>query len=154
MRRLMAFVAAGSLLAPTFAAAGDRYDQHPPGWARGAHYPVYYRGARHYHYPSRNYYYYYDHHHKGHGGDSDDAAWAIGGLVLGATLATVAASTREAEAAQESQPLPSLPRSARSSPATTRWPTTRLATPTWRVSATRTGAERGRCCRADQSPNA
>lgn len=95
MRRLMAIVAAGSLLAPAFAAAGDRYDQPPPGWARGAHYPAYYRGARHYYYPNRNYYYYYDHHHKGHGGDSDDAAWAIGGLVLGATLATVAASNRK-----------------------------------------------------------
>jgi hypothetical protein len=105
MRRLIAIVAAGSLLAPTFAAAGDHYDHARPGWARGAHYPAYYRGADYYYYPRRNYYY-YDYHHKGHGSDSDDAAWAIGGLVLGATLATVAASNREAVVSRESQPLP------------------------------------------------
>jgi hypothetical protein len=105
----MALVAAGSLLAPTFAAAGEGYDQHRPTWPGGPHYPAHYRGAGHYYYPKHGYYYRYDHYHhyhNGHGGDSDDAAWAIGGLVLGATLATVAASNREAAVSQEPQPMP------------------------------------------------
>jgi hypothetical protein len=101
----LVFVAAASLLVPTLATAGDRDDHARPGWARAAHYPAYYPGARYYYYPGRSYYY-YDHHHHGHGSDSDDAAWAIGGLVLGATLATVAAANRETVESRESQPLP------------------------------------------------
>jgi hypothetical protein len=93
MTRLLALVAAGSLLIPTFAFAGVGHGRHDRGWGPPGHY------ARYYDYPS---YYHYGHHSHG---DSDDAAWAIGGLVLGAIIGSTAAR-HDAEASQASAPLP------------------------------------------------
>ena len=96
MKRLIALVAAGSILLPTLASAGDGHGRHHRGWGPPGH------SAGHYAYPP----YYYNGYHKHHShGDSDEAAWAIGGLVLGALIGSAAAK-REAEVAQASAPMP------------------------------------------------
>lgn len=86
MKRLIVFAALGSLLAAPLASADPRRGPPPPYRvpppAYGYHYPVY--------------------HHYGHGKghDSDDAAWAIGGLVLGAIIGTAAARAEQQRTAQ------------------------------------------------------
>jgi len=97
MKRLIVFSALGSLLAAPLAYAGPPHG--PPGH-RGPPPPAY-----GYYYPS------YQHHGHKKGGDSDDAAWAIGGLVLGAIIGTAAAraESRQAQATMaesSSTPLP------------------------------------------------
>lgn len=99
MKRLIVFSALGSLLAAPLAYAG------PPHWTPPGHRyapPPAYR----YYYPN-----YYHHHGHRNGGDSDDAAWAIGGLVLGAVIGTAAARAEQREEqatvyAPSSAPLP------------------------------------------------
>jgi hypothetical protein len=96
MKRFIVFSALGSLLAAPLAYAGPPHwtppgHRRPPPPAYGYYYPAY-----HYHGHDR-------------GGDSDDAAWAIGGLVLGAIIGTAAAraESREAPATESSSaPLP------------------------------------------------
>jgi hypothetical protein len=99
MKRLIVFSALGSLLAAPLAYAG------PPHWTPPGHrYPP--PPAYRYYYPN-----YYHHHGHKNGGDSDDAAWAIGGLVLGAVIGTAAARAEQREEqatayAPSSAPLP------------------------------------------------
>jgi hypothetical protein len=104
MKRFIALLAAFSMLAPTLAAA-DGYDRHGKRWGPPGHTKHYDGGRYDRYYPARDYYrydrYYRGHKHK----DSDDAAWAIGGLVLG-TIIGSAAARRSGPAYQESQPLP------------------------------------------------
>ena len=97
MQRFIVLSALSSLLVAPLAHAS------PPNWVPPGH-----RGpppaAYGHYYPT-----YYRHGHR-HGGDSDDAAWAIGGLVLGAIIGTAAARA-ESRAAQgtiepTSTPLP------------------------------------------------
>jgi hypothetical protein len=93
MKRFIVFSALGSLLAAPLASAG------PPHWTPPGH-----RGppppAYGYYYPAYSY-----HRYKG-GSDSDDAAWAIGGLVLGAIIGTAAARAESREV-QATAPEPS-----------------------------------------------
>lgn len=104
MKRFIALLAALSMLAPTLAAA-DGYDRHGKRWGPPGHTKHYYGGRYDRYYPARDYYR-YDRHYRGHKhSDSDDAAWAIGGLVLG-TIIGSAAARRSGPAYQESQPLP------------------------------------------------
>jgi len=94
MKRFIVFAALGSLLAAPLAYAG------PPHWTPPGHRRP----------PPPTYGYYYPaYHYHGHGrdGDSDDAAWAIGGLVLGAIIGTAAARAESREAlAKESSSAP------------------------------------------------
>ena len=85
MKRFIAFSALGSLLAAPLAYGG------PPRWAPPGH-----RGPPP---PAYGHYYppYSHHRHKG-GGDSDEVAWAIGGLVLGAIVGTAVARAERREA--------------------------------------------------------
>lgn len=105
MKRIIAFLAAVSMLAPTLASAGDGYDRHGKRWGPPGHSRSYYGGRHDRYYPASNYYR-YDRYYRGHKhNDSDDAAWAIGGLVLG-TIIGSAAARRSGPAYQDSQPLP------------------------------------------------
>ena len=104
MKRLIVLTALGSFLTAPLAVA-DPPRGPPPGYR--AH-PVY--GAPHYrHYYGYRYPTYYRH---GHSHGSDDAAWAIGGLVLGAVIGTAAARAEQRSDAQQagytpaSTPLP------------------------------------------------
>lgn len=97
MKRLIVFTALGSLLTVPLAYAG------PPHWTPPGH--------RHAPPPAYGQYYpAYHHHGRKKGGDSDDAAWAIGGLVLGAIIGTAAAKAerraQETADAPSSAPLP------------------------------------------------
>ncbi|MCM2312289.1 MAG: hypothetical protein NDI84_12890 [Steroidobacteraceae bacterium] len=90
MKRLIALATVGSLLAAPLAAADPRHG--PPGHrGHSAPYHGYYGGYR---YPYTPVYYRHGHHN---GNDSDDAAWAIGGLVLGAIIGTAAAKAEQRE---------------------------------------------------------
>jgi hypothetical protein len=105
MKRLIAFAAIGSLLAAPLAAADPRRGPPPGHRGHSAPHHGYYAGYR---YPYSPVYY---HHGHRNGNDSDDAAWAIGGLVLGAIIGTAAARAeqRESQATQyqwSSTPLP------------------------------------------------
>lgn len=104
MKSLIALLAAGSLLLPTVASADGGHDRHGKHWGPPGHSARYYEGPRHYdhYYP---YYRYYGYRGHGHDDDSDEAAWAIGGLVLG-TIIGSAAARRAADVQQDSQPLP------------------------------------------------
>jgi hypothetical protein len=98
MKGLIIFTALGSLLTAPLAYAG------PPRWTPPGH--------RYAPPPAYGHYYPAHHHHgQGKGGDSDDAAWAIGGLVLGAIIGTAAAKAEQRQAqetvyAPSSTPLP------------------------------------------------
>ena len=105
MKQLIVFAAVGSLLVSPLAAAGDRYDRHDKRWGPPAHSAAYHGSRGYYRYPA----YPPGYHHKHHkGSDNDDAAWAIGGLVLGAIIGSAAARSeqRRVEAAPASTPLP------------------------------------------------
>lgn len=90
MKRLVVFTALGSLLTAPLAYADSPHGRAPghraPPPAYGHYYPSYY--------------------HYGHkkNRDSDDAAWAIGGLVLGAIIGTAAAKAEQREAQQREAP--------------------------------------------------
>ena len=105
MKQLIVFAAVGSLLASPLAAAGDRHDRHGKRWGPPAHSAAYHGSRGYYRYPAypSSYHHY---HHKG--GDGDEAAWAIGGLVLGAIIGSAAARSeqRQVDAAPASAPLP------------------------------------------------
>lgn len=104
MKRFIALLAALSMLAPTLAAA-DGYDRRDKRWGPPGQSKHYYGGRYDRYYPASNYYR-YDRYYRGNKhNDSDDAAWAIGGLVLG-TIIGSAAAKRSAPVYQESQPLP------------------------------------------------
>lgn len=93
MKRLVVIAAVGSLLAAPLASA-DPPRGPPPGHRYAQSGPQHgYHGA--YRYPSN----YYKHGHK-RGSDSDDAAWAIGGLVLGAIIGSAAAKAEQRRAAE------------------------------------------------------
>lgn len=96
MKRLIAFTALGSLLVAPMAYAGPHHGI-PPGHRRPPP-------------PAYGYYYppYYHHGHK-RGNDSDDAAWAIGGLVLGAIIGTAAAKAEQREDQESGYQSPSTP---------------------------------------------
>lgn len=108
MKRLIAFAAIGSLLASPLAGADPRHGpppghRGPPGYS-----PAYHGYHGGYRYPNAPVYYRHGH---GNGNDSDDAAWAIGGLVLGAIIGTAAAKAQQREAQEpgrewSSTPLP------------------------------------------------
>ena len=85
MKRLIVFTALGSFLAAPLAYAGPPHGT-PPGHRRPP--------------PPAYGYYYPGYHYYGHkkNKDSDDAAWAIGGLVLGAIIGTAAARAEQREA--------------------------------------------------------
>ncbi len=105
MKKLLAVLAAGSLLIPTFASAdGGGHGRH--GKRGGAHgySSGYYGGHGQYgrYYPYQSYGRYYGHHDDD---DSDEALWAVGGLVLG-TIIGSAATRNAAAASQVSAPLP------------------------------------------------
>lgn len=104
MKRFIAFLAALSMLAPTLAAA-DGYDRHGRRWSPPGHSSHYYGGRYDRYYPAGNYYRYDRYYHGNRNNDSDDAAWAIGGLVLG-TIIGSAAAKRSGPVYQDSQPLP------------------------------------------------
>jgi len=106
MKRLIVFAVIGSLLAPPLVMADGRHgSRHHPG-GRPVHsapyYGYYYNG-----YPPGPYHY---KHHDGN--DSDEVAWAIGGLVLGAVIGSSAAKAQQAAeveaaaVAPQSTPLP------------------------------------------------
>jgi hypothetical protein len=106
MKRLIVAAAIGSLLTAPLALAGPPHGpppghRGPPG--HGAHHYGYYGGHR--------YSPYYHHHGHKNGNDSDEVAWAIGGLVLGAIIGTAAAKADQREVQQSvyessSTPLP------------------------------------------------
>jgi hypothetical protein len=77
MKKLIAILAAASLLVPTFAAADGGHNRHGK---RG--------GPPHgYYYPYQPYGYHHGYHYDD---DSDEALWAIGGLMLGTIIGSAA----------------------------------------------------------------
>ena len=91
MKRLIAFAAIGSLLTAPLASADP--PRGPPPGHRG---PPGHSAPHHGYYGGYRYPPYYHHHH-GHknGNDSDDAAWAIGGLVVGAIIGELPSGIRD-----------------------------------------------------------
>lgn len=106
MKQLIVFAAVGSLMVSPLAAAGDRYDRHDKRWGPPAHSAAYHGSRGNYRYPAYPSGHQYYKNRKG--GDDDEAAWAIGGLVLGAIIGSAAARSeqRRIESAPASTPLP------------------------------------------------
>lgn len=100
---LKAFVAIAAMfvvVAPSSAHGDDRYHSHR---THGLYYHQNLYNWSHSGY--RNYHNYHGHHGHRRRSDNDDAAWAIGGLVLGTIIANSANSSQQS-VPQNSQPLP------------------------------------------------
>lgn len=121
MRKLLITALCGLMAVPTVSIGDDhghrppppnnqysgRYAPRPPPYYRAP--PARYVGYRYYPYRAPYAYYRYPYYGKNHHSDNDDALWAIGGLIVGAAVATAVHQASAPPPATVYAPAPATP---------------------------------------------